>query len=167
MKEEQIVRTSIYLPKGLFLLAKKKQINMSKMFRMFLEEMLKDDEVEILKREIEELERKLEEKKAKLALIMEERRKKQEAEEAMMKVAEKLANYLTMRLKQWMGAFKPEDKRRIVSGATRILKLDYGIDVNVEQIQGIFEKAMSNGSVVKPQDVKHLLEGKQWVKRQS
>ena len=87
MKEEQIVRTSIYLPKGLFLLAKKKQINMSKMFRMFLEEVLKDDEVEILKREIEELERKLEEKKAKLALIMEERRKKQEMEKAIMKVA--------------------------------------------------------------------------------
>ena len=167
MKEEQIVRTSIYLPKGLFLLAKKKQINMSKMFRMFLEEMLKDDEVEILKREIEELERKLEEKKAKLALIMEERKKKQEMEEAMMKVAEKLANYLTMRLKQWMEAFKPEDKRRIVSGAARILKLDYGIDVDVEQIQGIFEKAISNGSIVKPEDVKRLLEGEQWVKRQS
>ena len=145
MKEEQIVRTSIYLPKGLFLLAKKKQINMSRMFRMFLEEMLKDDEVEILKREIEELERKLEEKKAKLALIMEERKKKQEMEEAMMKVAEKLANYLTMRLKQWIEAFKPEDKRRIVGGAARILKLDYGIDVDVEQVQGIFEKAISNG----------------------
>ena len=167
MKEEQIVRTSIYLPKGLFLLAKKKQINMSKMFRMFLEEMLKDDEVEILKREIEELERKLDEKKAKLALIMEEKKKKQEMEEAMMKVAEKLANYLTMRLKQWMGAFKPEDKGRIVSGAARILKLDYGIDVDVEQVQGIFEKAMSNGSVVKPEDVKRLLEGKRWVKRQN
>ena len=167
MKEEQIVRTSIYLPKGLFLLAKKKQINMSKMFRMFLEEMLKDDEVEILKREIEELERKLEEKKAKLALIMEERKKKQEMEEAMMKVTEKLASHLTMRLKQWMEAFKPEDKGRIVSGATRILKLDYGIDVDVEQVQDIFERAMSNGSVVKPNDVKHLLEGKQWVRRQS
>ena len=167
MKEEQIVRTSIYLPKGLFLLAKKKQINMSKMFRMFLEEMLKDDEVEILKREIEELERKLEEKRAKLALIMEERKKKQEMEEAMMKVAEKLANYLTMRLKQWMEAFKTEDKRRIVSGAVKIMKLDYGIDADVEQVQGIFEKAMSNGSVVKPNDVKHLLEGKQWVRRQS
>ena len=86
---------------------------MSRMFRMFLEEMLKDDEVEILKREIEELERKLEEKKAKLALLMEERKKKQEMEEAMRKVAEKLANYLTMRLRQWMEAFKPEDKRRI------------------------------------------------------
>ena len=112
---------------------------------MFLEEMLKDDEVEILKREIEELERKLKEKKAKLALIMEERRKKQEMEKAIMKVAEKLADYLTMRLKQWTEAFKPEDKRRIVSGAARILKLDYGIDVDVEQVQGIFEKAISNG----------------------
>ena len=167
MKEEQIVRTSIYLPKGLFLLAKKKQINMSKMFRMFLEEVLKDDEVEILKREIEELERKLKEKKAKLALIMEERRKKQEMGKAIMKVAEKLADYLTMRLKQWTEAFKPEDKRRIVSGAARILKLDYGIDVDVEQVQGIFEKAISNGSIIKPEDVKHLLEGKQWVRRQS
>jgi len=167
MKEEQIVRTSVYLPKGLFLLAKKKQINMSRMFRMFLEEMLKDDEVEILKKEIEELERRLEEKKAKLEFITEERKKNQEMKDAMMKVAEKLANYLTMRLKQWMEAFKPEDKRRIVSGAARILKIDYGIDVDVEQIQGIFEKAMGNGSVVKPEDVKHLLEGKQWVRRQS
>ena len=167
MKEEQIVRTSIYLPKGLFLLAKKKQINMSRMFRMFLEEMLKDDEVEILKREIEELERKLEEKKAKLALIMEEKKKRQEMEEAMMKVAEKLANYFTMRLRQWTEAFKPEDKRRIVSGAVKIMKLDYGINADVECIQDIFEKATSNGSVVKPGDVKHLLEGKQWARRRS
>ena len=98
---------------------------------------------------------------------MEERKKKQEMKDEMMKVAEKLANYLTMRLKQWMEAFKPDDKRRIVGGAARILKLDYGIDVDFEQIQGIFEKAMSNGSVVKPNDVKHLLEGKQWVRRQS
>jgi len=101
---------------------------------MFLEEMLKDDEVEILKKEIEELERRLEEKKAKLEFITEERKKNQEMGEAMMKVAEKLANYLTMRLKQWMEAFKPEDKRRIVSGAARILKLDYGIDAEVRLI---------------------------------
>ena len=161
MKEEQIVRTSIYLPKGLFLLAKKKQINMSRMFRMFLEEMLKDDEVEILKKEIEELERRLEEKKAKLEFITEERKKNQEMGEAMMKVAEKLANYLTMRLKQWMEAFKPEGKRRIAGGAARILKLDYGIDAEVDYIQDIFEKAISNGSIVKPNDVKHLLEARQ------
>lgn len=167
MKEEQIVRTSIYLPKGLFLLAKKKHINMSRMFRLFLEEMLKDDEVEILKREIEELERKLEEKKAKLSFLMEERKKKQEMDEATMEVAKKISNYLTMRLKQWMEAFKPEDKKRIEGGAARLLKLDYSVDVDADYVKSIFEKAMDNGSIVKPEDVLHLVEAKQWKKRQS
>ncbi len=46
----------------------------------------------------------------------------------------------------------------------KVLKLDYGVDVDIDCIQSIFEKAMSNGSNVKPED---LVEAKQWKKKQS
>ena len=47
------------------------------------------------------------------------------------------------------------------------MKLDYGIDADAEHIQTIFERAMSNGSIVEPEDVKHLVETGQWRRKQS
>ncbi len=165
MKEELIARTSIYLPKELFLLAKKKQINISKMFRIFLEEMMKDDEVEILKREIEELERRLEEKKAKLSFLMEERKRKEREEEAITKIVGKITSPLSIRFSQWMESFKPEDKARIVYGISKIVKDNYGIEMDKDFIITIFENAMNNGSKIKVEEVKksdrRKMEGKE------
>ncbi len=167
MGEEHIARTTVYLTKKQKMLLKAKGINLSRAVRQLVTELLNESEEERLRQEIRELENALMEKKAKLEYIMAQRKQEQEVEESLMKVAEKLAAYLTKRFTQWREAFTPDEKKKVVGGAVRIVKLDYNIDVDDAHICSIFEKAASNGSAIKPQDVAHLLEGTQWKKRRS
>lgn len=161
------MRTTVYLTKKQKMLLKAKGINLSRAVRQLVTELVNESEEERLKQEIRELENMLMEKKAKLQYIMAQRKQKQEMEESLMKIAEKLASYLTRRFMQWKEAFTLDEKKKVMNGTIKIVKLDYNIDVDDTYVYSLFKRAASNGSVITPQDVAPLLEGTQWKKRKS
>lgn len=160
MKEEHIVRTTVYLPKSHHKLLKAKGINLSRAVRQLATELLNESEEERLRQEIQELENALMEKKAKLEYIIVQRKQKQEVEESLMKVAEKLAEWLTQRYKFWKEKteFEAGEREKLIEGTVEVLKRDYGIYVDGAFISALFENAFgSDKSSITPQDVMHLI----------
>jgi len=144
MKENDIVRTTIYLPRNLHTALKSKEINVSRMVRAFIDTILQDDELELIEREIQQLRKRLQELEAKKAYLLQQREKEKLQEETIMDKARKFVSYLNELFKQ--NPFDLETKLATTQVMIYIQE-EFGINVSTDDILKIQRKAKSNGGV--------------------
>lgn len=156
MKEGDIVRTTLYLPRGLHVAVKGKDLNMSKLVRAFLEQIMEEDEEDILVREIEKKKQELKQLEAKLKLIREKKKKENEEKQHILHVAAKIAEFLTVRFKNFTQAAKKHthlDGNRFIAGTIDLIQKDYGIFIEYNEMIKLMEKVNSNGFKVEKEDI--------------
>ena len=139
MGEENIVRTTLYLPKSLYLAVKSKDLNMSRLVRSFLEQIIEEDEEDILVREIE-------------------KKKKENAEKQyILDVATKMAEFLTLRFKQFIRHTSKEERiwagNEFIANTIDIIQKDYGVFIEYNEMVKLFEKVDANGSRIEKEDI--------------
>jgi len=150
MKENDIVRTTIYLPRNLHTILKKREINMSRMVRAFIDTILQDDELEIIERKIMQLKKRLQELEAKRQYLLQQREKEKLQEETIMEKARKFVAYLNNLFKQ-----EPYDLEMtlITSQALQFIQEEFGVNLKVKDILQMQQKAKSNGGEIHIEDI--------------
>ena len=157
MGEENIVRTTLYLPKSLYLAIKSKDLNMSKLVRSFLEQIIEEDEEDILVREIEKKKQELRQLEAKLKLIREKKKKENAEKQYILDVATKIAEFLTLRFKQFIRHTSKEERiwagNEFIANTIDLIQKDYGIFIEYNEMVKLFEKVDANGSRIEKEDI--------------
>jgi len=156
MKEEEIIRTTLYLPKSLHIAVKSKDLNMSKLVRSFLEQIIEEDEEDILVREIERKKQELKQLEAKLKIIREKKKKENAEKQYIIDVATKVAEFLTIRFKNFIQAAKKYDHvnaDHFIAGTIDLIQKDYGIFIRYDEMVKLMEKVNSNGSRIEKEDI--------------
>ena len=149
MGEDSIHRTTVYIPKHLYIIAKSRDINMSQAFTRFLEKLIKEDEEKIILKEIEKHKEAIRQLEAKLELVRQRKKEQEATQKALHEVAMKIAKWLTQRLKQI-----PDVNATFFIKKTReILQRDYGIIIENDELLELSHKVKSNGSVIEKEDI--------------
>ena len=150
MGENDIVRTTIYLPRNLHAILKKREINVSRMVRAFIDTILQDDELEIIEREIMQLKKRLQELEAKRAYLLKKREEEKLQQQSIMEKAKKFVNYLNNLFQQ-----EPSDLEMtlITSQAIQFIQEEFGVNLKVKDILQMQQKAKSNGGKIHIEDI--------------
>jgi len=150
MKENDIVRTTIYLPRNLHTILKKREINVSRMVRAFIDTILQDDELEIIEREIMQLKKRLQELEAKRQYLLQQREKEKLQEETIMEKARKFVAYLNNLFRN-----EPYDLEMtlITTDSLQYIQEEFGVNMKVKDILQMQQKAKSNGGKIHIEDI--------------
>lgn len=151
MGEENIHRTTVYIPKKLYIIAKGMDINMSQAFSKYLEQLIKEDPETIIMKEIEEYKEKIRQLEAKLKIIREKKKQQEEKEKAIENIAQKIASWLSKRLLNI-----PDDPKKFISKTKELLIKDYGINIHEDILYNFAEKVKGNGGL-KKEDIMEVL----------
>jgi len=155
MKEEEIVRTSIYLPKSLFLAIRSKQINLSREVREYLYQRIQEDEEQKLIKEIEEHKKIVRQLEAKLAIIKKKKKEEEEKRKILYQLADKIAKWLDIRLRN----IPEKNQQFFINKTIEILKSKYNVELSDKHIISLSNKIKSNGNKIKIEDILQILEG--------
>jgi len=157
MGEENIHRTTVYIPKRLYLIAKSMGINMSQAFVKYLEQLIEEDPETVILKEIEEHKEKIRQLEAKLKIIRERNKKQQEKQRAIENVATKIAEFLTLRFKQFIKNTSEEERiwagSEFIASTIDIIQKDYGIFIEYNEMVKLFEKVDANGFRIEKEDI--------------
>ena len=154
MREGEIHRTTVYIPKRYYIIAKSMGINMSQSFTQYLEQLIKEDPETVIMKEIEEYKEKIRQLELKLKVIREKKRKQQEKEKAMETIANKIAEWLTKRLSSIPDDF---NKERFLEKTKEIITKNYGVNMDINILHNFAEKIQGNGGL-KKEDILEVLE---------
>lgn len=166
MGEEAIHRTTVYIPKRLYLIAKSMGINMSQSFVKYLEQLIEEDPETVILKEIEEYKEKIRQLEAKLKIIRERKKQQQERQKAIENVATKIADFLTLRFKQFIRytSTSKENCDKFIINTINLIKRDFGISIEYKDMIKLFEKVDANGSKIKKEDIIPYIMGQKEVK---
>ncbi|HEC76052.1 MAG TPA: hypothetical protein ENI33_02190 [Thermoplasmatales archaeon] len=153
MGEDNIHRTTIYIPKKLYIIAKSMDINMSQSFSKYLEQLIKEDPETIIMKEIEEYKEKIRQLEAKLQIIREKKKQQQEKEKAIENVAQRIAEWLSKRLFN----IPETDSNRFMRKTKEIIIKNYGVNIDENTLYDFAEKIKGNGGL-KKEDIMEVLE---------
>jgi len=156
MGEENIHRTTVYIPKKLYLIAKSMGINMSQSFVKYLEQLIEEDPETVIMKEIEEYKEKIRQLEAKLKIIREKKKQQQEKQQAIENVATKIAEFLTVRFKNFLQASKEYrlvDTNHFIAGTIDLVEKNYGIFIEYDEMVKLLQKVNGNGSKIDKEDI--------------
>jgi len=156
MKEGEIVRTTLYLPRSLHIAVKSKDLNLSKLIRSFLEQIIEEDEEDIILREIERKKQELKQLEAKLKIIREKKKKENAEKQYIIDVATKIAEFLTVRFKNFLQASKEYrlvDTNHFIAGTIDLVEKNYGIFIEYDEMVKLLQKVNGNGSKIDKEDI--------------
>ena len=152
MKEDSIHRTTVYVPKRLYIIAKSMGINMSQSFVKYLEQLIKEDPETVIMKEIEEHREKIRQLEAKLQIIREKKKQQQEKQKAIENTAQKIAEWLSKRLQNI-----PVNRERFIEKTREILLKDYGVNIDTKTLYDFSDRIKGNGGL-KKEDIMEVLE---------
>jgi len=150
MGEEAIHRTTLYIPKSQWQILKRRGLNISRLIRSYLDIIIKEDELELIEREIQQLKKKLQELEAKKAYLLQQREKERYKQSVILEKARKFAEFLNNIFRD-----HPYDLQQQLL-TTRILEYiqeEFSIVVSVEHIIKLQQKAKANSGKIYLEDV--------------